>query len=78
MVDNAISSVNDILDCTTINSTFGSNILYQLLSGNWVKLKKGTYSSLTITFNDQNFNTLYMNDPNILLSLLISVPEKKV
>lgn len=78
LVDNAISSVNDILDCCTINSSFGSNILYQPLAGNWVKLRKGTYSSLTITFSDQNFNTLYMNDPNILLSLLISVPEKKV
>jgi len=78
LVDNAISSVNDILDSTTINTNFGSNILYQPVSDNWVKIKKGTYSSLTITFSDQNFNTLYMNDPNILLSLLIRFPQKKV
>jgi len=78
LVDNAISSVNDILDSTTINTNFGSNILYQPVSDNWVKIKKGTYSFLTITFSDQNFNTLYMNDPNILLSLLIRFPQKKV
>ena len=78
LVDNAISSVNDILDSTTISTTFGSNILYTPLTDNFVKIKKGTYSSLTITFSDQNFNTLYMNDPNILLSLLIRFPQKKV
>jgi hypothetical protein len=76
LVDNPISSVNDILDTTTINTTFGSNIVYQPVSDNWVKIKKGTYSSLTISFSDQNFNTLYMNDPNILLSLLIRFPKK--
>jgi len=77
LVDNSISSVNDILDSTTINTSFGSNILYQPVSDNYIKIKRGTYSSLTITFCDQNFNTLYMNDPNILLSLLIRFPQKK-
>jgi len=77
LVNNPISSVNDILDTTTINTSFGSNILYQPVSDNWVSIKKGTYSSLTVTFSDQNFNTLYMNDANILLSLLIRFPSKK-
>lgn len=78
LVENNISTVNDILDSVPISSTFGSNILYQPLADNSVKIKKGTYSSLSITFSDQNFNTLYMNDPNILLSLLIRFPQKKV
>jgi hypothetical protein len=77
LVNNPISSVNDILDTTTINTSFGSNILYQPVSDNWVSIKKGTYSSLTVTFSDQNFNTLYMNDANILLSLLIRFPSNK-
>jgi hypothetical protein len=76
LVDNAISTVNDILNSTPINSTFGSNIIFNPLIDSFVKIKKGTYSSLTITFSDQNFNTLYMNDPNILLSLMIRFPKK--
>ena len=76
LVDNAISVVNDILDSTPINTTFGSNIIYSPQKDNYVKIKKGSYSSMTISFSDQNFNTLYMNDPNILLSLLIRFPDK--
>ena len=75
LVNNAISNQPDILDCSPITTTFGSNIIYQPVSENWVRLKAGSYSSMIITFTDQNGNTIYMNDPNILLSLLIRTPE---
>ena len=55
-------------------------IIQVLLSGNihlhqpsvekYVKLTKGSYSSMVITLTDQNNNTIYLNDPNILLTLL--------
>ena len=77
LVDNKVASVNDILDTTTINTNFGSNILYSPVSDNWIKIKSGSYSSLMISFTDQNNNQIYMNDPNILLSLLIRFPPKK-
>jgi YVTN family beta-propeller protein len=34
------------------------------------KMKDGTFNQMTIIFNDQNLNTLYALDPNILLTLL--------
>jgi hypothetical protein len=58
------------------NPTFGSNITYDPSFEKWVQMKDGTFSNMTITFNDQNLNTLYALDPNILLTLLIRKIKK--
>jgi hypothetical protein len=76
LVDNNIASPSDILDGVPINSTFGSNITYDPSFEKWVKMKDGTFNQMTITFNDQNLNTLYALDPNILLTLLIRKIKK--
>jgi hypothetical protein len=68
---------SDLLDNFAITSTFGSNIYYQPLSDNWIKLKPGTYKNMVISFADQNFNPLQALDPNVLISLLIRLPPKK-
>ena len=65
---------NDVLDTFPITSTYGSNINYLPISNNDVKLKAGKYSSLQITFNDDNFNNLYMLYPTILVTLIIIFP----
>ena len=62
------------MDSFSITSTFGSNINYLPISDNWVKLKRGKFSSLVITLNDQNFNVLNALDSNILMSILIKFP----
>lgn len=79
IVDNSITpTYTDVLDTIPIQgTTYGSNIIYQPISDNWIKCKSGKHSSFTITFNDDNFNTLNMLDNTILLSLLIKFPEKK-
>jgi hypothetical protein len=71
IVDNNIVMPSDILDACPINATFGSNITYNPTFPKWIAVKNGTYNSLTITFQDQNLNTININDPNLLLSLLI-------
>lgn len=78
LISNNVSYYNDVLDCIPIQSTtYGSNINYLPISNNDVALKAGKYSSLVITFNDDNFNSLYMLDPTVLISLIINFPEKK-
>ena len=62
---------SDILDNIPINSTFGSNITYDPSFEKWVKLRDGKYNSMILTFTDESNNTLYANDSNISLSLLI-------
>ena len=74
LVSNAIAPYNDVLDTFPITSTYGSNINYLPISNNDVKLKAGKYSSLQITFNDDNFNTLYLLDPTVLITLIILFP----
>ena len=62
---------SDILDCIPINSTFGSNITYSPSFPKWIKIKDGTYNNMIITLTDQNFNTIYARDSNIILNLMI-------
>jgi hypothetical protein len=62
---------SDILDCVPINATFGSNITYSPSFPKWIKIKDGTYNNMTITLSDQNFNTIYARDPNLIITLMI-------
>ena len=71
IVSNPCAMPSDILDTFSINTTFGSNIIYTPPYEKWVSIQAGTYNSLTIAFQDQNFNTLQSNDPNILIALLL-------
>ena len=74
LVDNNVCATSDILDSFAITSSFGSNINYIAHIEKVCKIRPGKYRDLTITFNDQNLNTLYMQDPNILINLLIKFP----
>jgi hypothetical protein len=76
LVDNNIAMPSDVLDNFAINSPFGSNINYLPIADNAVKMKSGTFSSMIISFADQNYNPLIMNDPNVLISVLIRFPPK--
>jgi hypothetical protein len=71
LINNSIAMPSDILDNIPINSTFGSNITYDPSFEKWVKMRDGRYNSMILTFTDENNNTLYANDSNISLSLLI-------
>jgi len=71
LINNKLANPSDILDLIPINATFGSNITYNPSFQRWLAIRDGTYNSLTITFCDQNLNTLYSRDPNLALTLLI-------
>ena len=77
LVQNDISIPTDVLDNFPINATYGSNISYLPIADNSMKLKSGTYQSITISFTDQNFNPLLALDPNVSISLIIKFPSKK-
>ena len=77
MVKNNITAITDILDGIPISSAFGYNINYNPSFERWVKVADGTYSNFTITFSDQNLNTLYARDPNVAITLLIKNNVKK-
>jgi hypothetical protein len=71
LVNNPVVSPSDILDAFQItNATFGQNINYQPSVEKYVRLTKGTYSSMILYFTDQNNNPINLIDPNILITLL--------
>lgn len=71
LVDNNVTMPSDIMDGCSIDVPFGSNIIYAPSFEKWVKMKSGTYSSLTFTICDQNFNQIYSVDPNVAITLMI-------
>lgn len=76
LVNNPVVSPSDILDAFQIsNTTFGSNINYTPSVEKFVKLTKGSYSSMIIYLTDQNNNPINLIDSNILLTLLF---KKKI
>ena len=76
LVSNNITMPSDVIDLIPINSTYGSNISYQPPYEKNVSLCDGTYSSMTITFTDQNNNTLMALDANIAMTLVIKKRKK--
>jgi hypothetical protein len=71
LVDNKCGLPTDILDVFPINTTFGSNINYQPYALKYIKISAGIYQYIDIIFEDQNFNTLAIQDTNLTISLLI-------
>jgi len=57
-----------------INTNFGSNILYTPQFQKWMKIQAGTYQDFTIMLNDQSFNPILSNDPNVIINVLIRTP----
>ena len=71
LVNNPVVSPSDILDAFQIEgASFGQNINYQPSVEKFVKLTKGSYSSMVITLTDQNNNPINLLDFNILLTIL--------
>ncbi len=74
LVQNSGYSISDVLDEIVINTNFGSNILYTPQFEKWMKNRAGTYQDFTIMLNDQSFNALLCNDPNVIINILIRTP----
>ena len=72
---NNVSIPSDILDGFPINVTFGSNITYTPTFPKWIAINDGVYSNFLLSFVDQNLNTIYSNDPNIAVTLIIRKKE---
>ena len=71
LVNNNLAIPSDILDLIPINSTFGSNITYQPPFAKFIEIRDGSYSSMSITFTDQNNGNINALDSNIAMTLII-------
>jgi len=73
IIKNDAGTPTNILDTFPITSQFGANINYDPKFQKFIKLNAGRYSSLSITFLDQNYNMLPMTDTNVCISLLLKL-----
>ena len=72
LINNACSSQTDTLDTMSINgASFGANINYVPNYEKWISLTEGSYDQLILYFQDQNYNTVQANDPNVMISLIL-------
>lgn len=78
VISNDVSMPSDILDSFGIptGSNFGSNIVYEPSFQKWVTIREGTYSSMILTIQDQDFNDIKILDPNSVITLIIKYPKK--
>ena len=71
IVNNFVAMPSDIITSIPINSTFGSNITFEPTFEQWVSINAGVYNNLTIFFTDQNFNSIFARDSNVIITLQI-------
>jgi len=71
LCSNPVAMPSDIIAGIPITSTFGSNINYQPSYQQFVKLRPGKYSSLTLRLLDQSLNPLQALDGNVCIVLNI-------
>ena len=78
IISNDVSMPSDILDSfgIPIGSSFGSNIVFEPSFQRWVSIREGTYSSMVLTIQDQDFNDIKILDPNSVITLIIKYPKK--
>jgi hypothetical protein len=60
---------------STQGASFGSVISVQSTDHSYVDIQDGSYNSFTLSFLDQNFNQIKINDTSIIVQLLIKNPK---
>jgi hypothetical protein len=71
LVNNNLSSPNNIIATIPINNTYLGQITYSPNEFIWMRCLDGNVNSMSIRFLDQNGNNIAMRDNNINASLLI-------
>jgi hypothetical protein len=70
-VNNRENMMPDALYSFSPNTTFGNNINIQNSSLAFIDLTDNNYSQLVFTISDQNFYPIVLQDPNLLIEVLI-------
>lgn len=69
--ESKLSAVPNLLHQQAITSGFGSLISYNNFSSSSVSCSKGFFNEIIISFQDQNFNPLFLLDKDVTITLAI-------
>lgn len=76
LLNNLLSQPNSIIGTfTTGNSSFGALVSYEPNEAIFVNIAPGQYSSIEISFLDQAFSPLIIQDTNVTITLLLRVDQ---
>ncbi|NTW91037.1 MAG: hypothetical protein HGA35_03775 [Erysipelotrichaceae bacterium] len=71
IVDNELSTPNNIVGVVPINATYLAQINYQPPELLWIKCLDGSVNNIQLTLYDQNMNRLQLNDTGIVGNILV-------
>lgn len=69
-------NTNILYSISSNGTTFGNNIYLSLPQYQYVDTIAGTYQTIEITFIDQNFNKMMINDYNLLITIIIKSKDE--
>jgi hypothetical protein len=75
LINNKFSNPNDILAQIPLNSSLGSLISYSAADLHYNRIASNTYKQIIISFTDQLYNEIQLNDIDIAVSLIILESE---
>jgi hypothetical protein len=75
LINNKFSNPNDILAQIPLNSSLGSLISYSAADLHYNRVASNTYKQIIISFTDQLYNEIQLNDIDIAVSLIILESE---
>lgn len=76
LIQNRVTNPSNILDgFGSTGVSYGSNIVYNPPFKSEVAVVPGTYSSISFSILDQNFNQITSLDPTVSLVFLIDIPD---
>jgi len=75
LINSDFCVVPTILHQVPLNVSYGNLITLTNIPAGNLTVRDSVYTSIDITILDQNYNTLYFQDPELILSLLIEMQE---
>lgn len=73
LINNKYSAIPNLLSTISLNAEFGERVTQASTNMVYIPVTPGRYNQVTITFLDNDYNALTLNDPT--LTLLLSVIE---
>jgi hypothetical protein len=71
LLDSGISNVPTILHQLPLTSSFGNLVTYNAATESKLNCRNSSFTEITITVLDQNLNQIYLNDPELALTLIL-------
>ena len=78
MANNIYASPSNLIDSFTYSVDYGGMIAIENNNLNWINIAEGSYSEFFVEFKNQNFGNLIIQDPSMVITMIIDEPEEDI